>query len=30
MDVDIILKKGVYEKLLIEFEKGNGDILLGI
>lgn len=30
MDVDIILRKGVYEKLLNDFEVGKGDILLGM
>ncbi|CDR26759.1 primosomal protein N' [Staphylococcus schweitzeri] len=29
MDVDTTSKKGAHEKLLTEFEKGNGDILLG-
>lgn len=29
MDVDTTSKKGAHEKLLTEFERGNGDILLG-
>ena len=30
MDVDTTSKKGAHEKLLTEFEKGNGDILISL
>jgi primosomal protein N' (replication factor Y) len=29
MDVDTTSRKGAHEKLLTDFEKGKGDILLG-